>query len=121
LICGKDLLLYDVYLAHAPFDYSFFTADELAKHALAHSNIRHIESDAHSLVIDDLEPHDVLSVLVVAKAPGLPLEIQEPRLINVDEGMQFDKVADGEEMSTQAYEDSHNLRGGRHLKHEVRL
>jgi hypothetical protein len=68
-----------------------------------------------------LEPHDVLFVLVVAKAPGLLSEIQEPRLINVDKEMQFDNVADGEEMSTQLYEDSHNLQGGRHLKHEVRL
>jgi hypothetical protein len=33
-ICGKDLLLYDVYLAHAPIDHSFFTADELAKTCL---------------------------------------------------------------------------------------
>jgi hypothetical protein len=109
LIYGKDLLLYDVYLARAPFDYSLFTVDELMEHALTHSDIRCIETDAHSLVADNLEPHDVLSVLVVTKAPGLPSKIQEPRLIDVDKGMKFYSASDGEEEPTQLYKESHNL------------
>jgi hypothetical protein len=115
LIYGEDLLLYNAYLTRAPFDYSLFTVDELMEHALTHSDIQCIETDAHSLVADDLEPHDVLSVLVIAKAPGLPSKIQEPRLIDVDKGMKFYSASDREEEPTQLYKESHNLRGDRNL------
>lgn len=119
LRCGNDLLLYDVYLANYPFDFSSFSGTELLYQASYLDSVRHIETGEHFVIVDDLEPNDILSALVVAKVPGLVSENRGTTVINVDDGMEFDDNISGEEALSQYYEKTDNLRGARQLRPEV--
>lgn len=94
LFCGENSLLYYVYLAQAPYDFSPLTSAELLELASTRSDIQRVVTDEHSVVVDDLEPHDILSIVVVAKAHGLVSANRECRTVDVDEGMAHDDCAD---------------------------
>jgi len=65
-MCHKDLVLYKVFVAQAPFTFSNYTISELLYRAEKH-DIFHVETDDLDAFIGDLEPGNTYSVMVVAK------------------------------------------------------
>jgi len=66
--CDEDDIKYDVYVAQAPVDF------ELLELSDPPSDILHIETDELEAAVDDLEPGEAYSVLVLANAGGIVSE-----------------------------------------------